>query len=60
MPLFDCPFCRTSSIRCIARGGLFVHYRCEKCAEVWTAVDFDAQAARLLQRRPPLPIVRRN
>ena len=38
-PVFPCPFCRSSSVNCIGEG-TFTHYRCDDCAETWTAVKF--------------------
>jgi transposase-like protein len=44
--LFACPFCQAASVAVIGRGGKFVHYRCEVCAEVWTGMRFsEAEAA---------------
>jgi uncharacterized Zn finger protein len=50
--LFACPFCRAASVALIGRGGQFVHYRCNSCAEVWTGMKFPAAAPNVAFDRP--------
>jgi transposase-like protein len=44
---FPCPFCHSPAVVVAGNSRSFVHYRCEDCAEVWTA-----------QRATPLPAAR--
>ncbi len=34
---FPCPFCHSSKVLIAGGSRSFVHYRCDACAEVWTA-----------------------
>ena len=61
--LFACPFCQAASVAVIGRGGRFVHYRCETCAEVWTGMKFsavDVDKKWSLERRRAATDVRRH
>jgi transposase-like protein len=61
--LFACPFCQAASVAVIGRGGKFIHYRCETCAEVWTGMKFsavDVDKKWTLERRRAATDVRRH
>ena len=32
-----CPFCHSAGVVLVGEGRHFLHYRCDDCAEVWTA-----------------------
>ena len=58
--VFACPFCQAASVSVIGRGGRFVHYRCEACAEVWTGMQFPAESMGPLDRPEVVTDVRRH
>jgi transposase-like protein len=52
---FPCPFCHSPAV--VAAGGSrsFVHYRCETCAEVWTAQRAPLPAPTVVVSKPAVP-----
>jgi hypothetical protein len=44
--LFPCPFCRSPHVTQTGGGEKFAHYKCSRCAEVWTAQTAAASARR--------------
>ena len=49
-PVFPCPFCRSSSVARVGGTERLVHYRCDDCAEIWTALTLTTDAAREQRR----------
>ena len=37
-PPFPCPFCQSAHVELVGGGLVFLHYKCSRCAEVWTAM----------------------
>jgi hypothetical protein len=35
---FPCPFCDSPHVDLVGGGLVFLHYRCNDCSEVWTAM----------------------
>ena len=47
---FPCPFCDSNRIGVIGGSPTFLYYRCDDCAESWTAMNLRAAAP----KRTPL------
>lgn len=55
--VFPCPFCHCSEVRLIGGTGIYLYYRCEACAETWSAepaAEPDAPIRIAPERRPTI------